>query len=213
MEDTIRTSTKVVPGECLRIIRTLSDGTKIEELCKFHQVSRETASRMRLKDVPYCIMRLEGKIYIAILPKEFSEHSLGIRDDELMHRCDKCRFCHAISSAEGGCDKVADRLLESLTALTLKKIKTDFIYKKKEEREKASKRYVSYVKESKRLEKYPFISFGLETVHTTNDLFIVSDCKRFLADAPRAFKPPVSSEEDIRKISISFRNLYPTIFP
>ena len=212
MENHIRSSAKVIPGEYIRIRKILPDKTKIENRYAFREVTRKTAAQMRLRNVPYCVLRLGNKIYIAILPKEYLTRPLPLRDESLIHHCDKCKFCHALPVSKGGCEKVKDRLLEALTSQTLQKLEDDLQNKTPEEQEKIKTRFVECLKESMRLEKYPFISYGLEVVHTPNEMLVVSECKRFVFDEPRGFSytPPV--EKRVKDISFSFSPLYKNIF-
>lgn len=208
MENHIRISAKVIPGEYILIRKTLPDRTKLESRYPFQEVTRKAAAQMRLKNIPYCILRLKDKIYIAILPKEYLSQALPLRDDSLIHHCDKCRFCHALPAEKGGCEKVKDRLLEAITSQTLPKLKIDLQTKTPEEQERIKSRFIDSVKESMRLEKYPFISYGLEVVHTPNEMLVVSECKRFILDVPRGYSytPPVVKAP--KKISFSFPPLY-----
>jgi len=212
MENGIRISAKVIPGEYIRIRKILPDKTKIDTHYEFKEVTRKAAAQMRLKNVPYCVLRLEDKIYIAILPKEYLKIPLQLRNDALAHRCDKCKFCHALPASKGGCEKVKDRLLEAITTQTLEKLKCDLQNKTTEEQKKIKSRFIDSLNESMRLEKYPFITYGFETVHVPNEMLIVSTCSRFIVDEPRLFSyaPPV--EKKPKKIPFTFSPLYKGLF-
>ena len=75
------------------------------------------------------------------------------------HLCSKCDF------AKGGlCPKISDM--------------------PKEETEKRGYDILEAIIESKRIEKYPFITKGVELFNATREYFVVSECRRYIPVIP-----------------------------
>ena len=117
------------------------------------------------------IIRNNDNYYITVIPKQ-----LCLTTVMLNHLCSNCVLCYAKSPHHIGCPKVSDRHFE----VTIR-----------------NNSLQNAIKFSSRLEKYTFISTGIETFGCEgSDIFIVSECKHFLLDSrePQKIKPEITEK-------------------
>ena len=106
------------------------------------------------------LLKYYGTYYMAIIPAKLSLTSQTIGT----HLCGGCNRCYASSDFNGGCAKVRDLWVSSYL--------------------KDGDSLEVAVKKSCRLEKYPFITMGLETIFGISESFAVLDCNRYIVDQP-----------------------------
>ena len=118
------------------------------------------------------IIRSNDKYYVAVIPK-----ALSLTTVTAEHLCGNCVHCYAKSKDHVGCPKVSDRHFDVT-------IRTNSVQ--------------NAIKFSSRLEKYLFISTGLETFGCEDsDIFIVSDCKHFCFDSREPKKARIETSEKL----------------
>lgn len=137
----------------LQCIEHLKDGKNQEkETYKLKETSSEELLRFRLKKKPIVILKFYDRLYYCDVPKDFkylAKINLG------PHLCSNCKNCSA--SRQFGCKKVADLSFQTLYTM---------IYHNS----------TKSMKESKRIEKYDWITLGLECINTDIEYFPIVRC-------------------------------------
>ena len=104
------------------------------------------------------IIKNNNAYYLAVIPKGLSLTTVVSK-----HLCGNCTNCYASSNKHSGCPKISDRLFE----VTIR-----------------ANSMPNAIKFSSRLEKYLFISTGIETFGCeASDIFIVTECKHYCVDS------------------------------
>lgn len=118
------------------------------------EVTVDELCKHRMKKKPGFVYKERDKLFLASIPKNLR---LSVTND--IHLCsysDKvCRFLSASSDPSIGCPKVRDRIV------------SESEYKNSPEKAMLT---------SKRIEKYDFITRGMETFNTVDDSLIVLEC-------------------------------------
>lgn len=167
------------------------------EIIRFEEIPRKEIFPLRLKLTPYCIMSFCGKMYAAELPEYIGEASIVSLNQE--HKCTNCDHCIALPTEENGCSKVFNRDIGAYAIPNPKKLKLELQKNNKEgltpETKAQISKFLRYLHDSKRIEKYPYIKFGIEIINAEHSYLQVLICNRF--------KTPPYREPDK-----NFRRLY-----
>lgn len=172
----------------------------------FEEVSQTEILKARLQNKKAIILTFRKKYYLALLPDDISLPQNFIRVE---HLCSFCDRCSAALDENGGCPKVRDYTLFANihfhSILTSNTSMENTLPQKslQEWKEKRKKAYLQAVKESKRLEKYPFITYGLETIHMKPNLFLVLKCNKFKEYPPPKYENRTEAMAVIRKFTDS----------
>lgn len=129
----------------------------LQELEKL-RTNQKYFNKLKREKKSLLVLKHYGLYFITQIPAKLSLTSQTIGT----HLCAKCNRCYASLDAKGGCAKVRDQCIS--------------VYLRE------GKSLEMAIQKSKRLEKYPFIDFGLEIINTVPDSFVVLDCKRFVND-------------------------------
>ena len=155
----------------------ISSETKKREFT-LHEVSRAGIFKLRMLEKPVFLLKKEGKYYYAIISKNLHMISCQALGEHLCKTCD--RAC-AASDEKGGCQKVRD--MEFGEYLTFGNGKKNAILA------------------SKRIEKYPFVTLGYETINVNQDCFMVADCSNFRHFPPR--NQVTSAQKNVMKLKLA----------
>lgn len=170
----------------LRLTRTSCKGEQVicTENFVLTEIDADSLFEARASGKPGFVFKCGSALYYTKISKKarfFSTSNLGT------HLCSKCKKMSALSDSHGGCRKVRDICLTS-----------PFLCQNK-----------TLLKNSKRIEKYKFITLGFESFNTTQDAFIVLKCQNYKLITPH---PKISaSEANILKASL-FEFLHEGIF-
>ena len=125
---------------------------------KEYQINSATSSQiknLRIENSPFCLIKYNEQLIVAKVPKSFSLSYV-----ECPHLCSMCTHCYARSESYGGCIKICDFPL--VNPVKARRIKLH--------------------EGSQRIEKYPFITFGIEVNGCFSNSFIVLKCENFKED-------------------------------
>ena len=103
------------------------------------------------------IAKYLNSYYYCNVPVDFSLSSVILN-----HKCSYCTKCYARPTKDGGCNKVRDLFNMA---------------------DRRSEIFITNIERSKRIERYPFIGFGLETYNVNNPVLIITACKNFEQDS------------------------------
>lgn len=130
----------------------------VEQLQKLRK-NRKLLEKLKEENKGILILKYFGEVYyMAIVPSSLSLTNQTIGQ----HYCTNCNRCYASSDSKGGCAKVRDLSLNSYM--------------------KDGDKWEEALHKARRLEKYKFITFGVETINTSPEAFIVLGCNRFVKD-------------------------------
>ena len=152
-----------------------------KERFPFQEVSKKELMKARLQKKPTLILKQGEKLYICTLPEGTN---LPLNFLPVKHLCSSCDRCSAADDEKGGCQKVRDFGLATTVHFYNIFNSNDYAFKNKnpeEYKKERKKAFLKAVSESRRIEKYPFITYGLETIHMRPNPFIVLDCEHFKA--------------------------------
>ena len=152
----------------------------------FRKASLDDVRDARFKKEPAMILKNSGEYYIATFP-EGTEIPQNIAPSA--HMCACCHRCRPLPKLKGGCRKVEDAPLAVI-------YKAAYLRQDVEERDLINERkklYIQSMKKCKRIEKYPFITCGIETINMHPTVFIVLECCNFKPDP--IMKPEERSEQ------------------
>jgi len=149
-----RNETFYIDTEKKELMYSINPKNGPEELIRvpFVEVSSEKELiKLRIKEKPILILKNDGKLFY--LKVENMKLLLANFKERPIHHCDSCKNCYP-----GRCKKVRDRFFEALYRNGISN-------------------YNNTVKESKRIEKYPFVLDGIELYGLNDkDYFICSKC-------------------------------------
>ena len=199
------------PHHLTQTIRKTDNTTQTIEY-SFKKATEKEIMMMRLKRIPGVILRYNNSLYFSVLPRDtyFAANSITAVD----HVCSFCDRCSAATDKNGGCAKVRERYWKSIvniysnmlssTFSTRQPIK-DYSQSNKEEEKKA---YIRVFNESKRVEKYPFISYALEGINLKRDFMVVIDCANFKAYPPEAYIDPIEKMKRLQGFNAFARSYF-----
>lgn len=156
---------------------------KREEVeCHFRlkKVTVDELVELRLGEKPGIILKNEGEYWYAKANQKISLVSLG------EHLCNSCRRCIPSSDEDGGCAKVRDVSVER---------------KSRDE----TKTLVEIVEDSKRIEKYEFITSGIEVINSRQEGLLVLECENFMEYLKREPKP-IEEVLALKQAALDFYN-------
>lgn len=136
------------------------------QILKFEKVSANEVVEKRCKKESGIVMIYFGEIFFAKAPKYIKISKMS----ELLtnHKCRDCMRLSAKSDEEGGCQKVRDFPIKYIPKGT------------ENQEEDASTRITKRdVIDSMRIEKYPFVTFAMESINTSAPEILITDCKNF----------------------------------
>jgi len=130
------------------------------------QVNEEQIMNIRLKNQKAVVIKYEGQYRIVTSKKVIeSLKQLKPLNGVRPHLCFDCQRC---STGENGCQKVIDGFMTPAKKnQMLGGTYADWDY---------------YVGQSKRLEKYPFVEVGIESINSFNGFFSIIGCSNFIMD-------------------------------
>ena len=126
----------------------------LKDFYPFEKVSSSALLEERLSHTPCLILKNGKELYLAHINK-----NIKLVTCSSIHLCANCKHLSSLPTNLGGCEKVRDVLPEQVIM-------------------KATNPLLE-IKTSKRIEKYNFINFGVETFNTTHNAFIVFKCNNF----------------------------------
>lgn len=157
------------------------------------------------KNHSYLIVKSGKSNFVAETPRNAIRSNIRIK--HICEGCDHCYACDNSISPKGtkiiiGCPKIIDRFYFAEAAAN--KLPSEDEFETKEEYQTyVKKRFEDNIISSKRIEKYDFIKFGLETFNCTTPIFVVVNCFRFEDDPPRTKKHSFFQVESL------YRYFYP----
>ena len=139
------------------------DGTKTLTInhgsdTRFYELHESNADEIfhnRLKRIPTFVLKIDDSFWIAKISK-YPDFRCSSDKRINEHLCSSCARCRALISELGGCEKVRNLSVESYIVL--------------------GNNWTEAVDMSKRIEKYPFIRYGYESIWTVTESFGVIDC-------------------------------------
>ena len=135
------------------------------------EVTTKEIFELRLKREPLLIIKSNDKLYVIVCKDEKTIEDIKAPFEN--HKCSNCaNFFN--NKTKQLCPKVADIFIESYRG-----------YSNLEED----------LKESKRIEKYSFITGGIEYTNSAGGFFVVSECSRFKPNGLRTFDEKEASRE------------------
>lgn len=155
----IRRSRFMIEKGYLKIVA--SDDTVLNSYPLIPATPKDILAR-RMEKSPFLIVLNKRRLAIVEIPENFSLSSIA-----LPHRCSECKRCYARAESNGGCRKISDF---PITVQENAKIVRD-------------------ITTSCRIEKYAFITLGIETCGTKNDSLVVARCEHFEQDSKEPRTP------------------------
>lgn len=141
--------------------------------------SQDEIFSARLSTAPGFILKVENLLYYSQIP-----YNLNLKAVSFSHLCainnSECSHLIATPSILGGCPKVQDRFIE--------------FYDKND----SYSSYIDTLEDSKRIEKYDFISLGFETFNTISNTFCVIKCNNY--------EKCVQKEEQNKNVNVTNSN-------
>lgn len=144
-----------------------------------HPITEEQLTALRVKNKPGFILKSAENVYYTdiLSSMRFFAHC-GYE-----HLCTKCKRCSALSDEKGGCQKVRDFDKDTILHERMSDLREQMRYAG--QIEKATSRFLlrsclpESVKVAKRIEKYPFVTYGFETFGTNTESLVILKCKNF----------------------------------
>lgn len=134
------------------------DGITIEQNFPLKEISEDEIIEHRLSDVPGFILKKGDKLYYSEIPNNSRLSNNEITEIHLCSSLSKtCKHLSAALECDGGCQKVRDISIDSYPKERLD--------------------YFSKLISAKRIEKYPFVTYGYETFNTVHNCLVVMECK------------------------------------
>ncbi|MBQ9315125.1 MAG: hypothetical protein IJ220_09085 [Clostridia bacterium] len=130
-------------------------GRKELESFALHKTEISEILSHRLNAVPTFVLKVEDCLYLADI--SYRIHlTKNLNAIEKEHLCNNCKACHPYPEQFGGCSKVRDCSIDAY--------------------EQIGNSFEDAVDLSKRIEKYPFITYGYETFGVKVEVLCVSQC-------------------------------------
>ncbi len=119
------------------------------------QISEEELLKVRCSYTPFFVYKENNSLYASKIPKSLRFLNIG---DSCGHICQRCNRVLHYNNSEQGCPKIQDRFLTE---------------------SQHSSGIIEKILDAKRIEKYPFIVNGYESINTRAESFVVTKCNRF----------------------------------
>lgn len=146
------------------------------------KVSKEELLNIRCAGIPSFVLRFNGDLYYTEIN---NVNQINVTSQEAgSHKCATCKRCRPVADSNGGCAKVRDCSTEVYV------------------REMHPFKKAVYM--SKRLEKYDFIQYGIETFNIPLEVFDVIECENYQKYSTRI---PMGKEE-LRRLQLSIDEFY-----
>lgn len=167
---------KLVQERTITVVKSSGEEVTAPETKKrefpLHKVSKAGLFKLRMLEKPLFILKQGEDYYYAVISKHLHMISCQMFGE---HRCKSCDRACATSDEKGGCKKVRDMEFGEYF---------QFGDGKKQA-----------LLSSKRIEKYPFVTLGYETINVAQECFMVASCSNFKEFPPRKQIPSVQKNE------------------
>lgn len=144
-----------------------------------HPITEKNLSALRIKNKPGFVLKSGDTVYYADILKSmrFFAHC-GYE-----HLCTTCKRCSALSDEKGGCQKVRDFDKNTVLHERMSNLREQMRYAG--QIKKATTRFLvrsclpESIEISKRIERYPFVTYGFETFGTNTESLVILKCQNF----------------------------------
>lgn len=137
------------------------------QILKFEEATQEEIVAKRCQKEPGIIMVYFGQLFFTKAPKYIKISRIS--EIYSNHKCAQCIRLSAKSDEQGGCQKVRD--------WPIKFIPNIIVDQESEQGEaRITKRDII---NSMRIEKYPFVTFGMESINTNNPELLIAVCENY----------------------------------
>ena len=142
-------------------------------------ITEDKLIALRVKNSPGFVLKNNDNIYYAgiLKPMRFFVHC-GYE-----HLCIMCKRCSALPDERGGCQKIRDFDKSTVLHSRINNLKEQMRYSG--QFEKVSTKSLVHtclpksIEISKRIEKYPFVTYGFETFGTNTESLVILKCENF----------------------------------
>ncbi len=153
----------------LKVKRKLEDGNLEENVLYFSKISVDEIFEKRIGNTPGLVLKKNQEYFFTEIPADLG--CFGIAKHKCYCNGHLCKKLSAKDDLHGGCVKVRDIPIEAFSKKSKQKLKN-----------------------ACRIEKYDFITEGIESFNTKNNFFIVIECTHY-----EKSNPPTKPEKKKKK--------------